>query len=238
MQDPGTDSWTSEDPLGFAGGPNLYEYSSNIPTVANDPLGLLQGAAENPFAEMQDAWDLLDRYRSKMNQDQRNRYDRARGGVVAGNVKVYFYDKFSGSKVCGQTFWLKDEKKWVIAVNPDFKNDPRRLAAILSHEFWHLNTRLRLKQYDLPDSCEEEIDAYTAEVEMYALLNSSTGEKYYNKFENDLVQVLNEIKNGVENAKRAFCDVLRHNGYPNLQDSVPGYNVNPKPLLPTAVNVW
>jgi RHS repeat-associated protein len=39
--DPFTGRWTTKDPIGFEGGPNLYEYAANSPTTVRDPLGLL-----------------------------------------------------------------------------------------------------------------------------------------------------------------------------------------------------
>jgi len=46
-----TGSWTTQDPLGLAPGPNPYEYVSNGPTNASDPSGLLGtvGTPSNPF---------------------------------------------------------------------------------------------------------------------------------------------------------------------------------------------
>ncbi len=40
VQDPGTERWTSQDPLGFAGGSlNLSEYAENLPVIFADPSG-------------------------------------------------------------------------------------------------------------------------------------------------------------------------------------------------------
>jgi RHS repeat-associated protein len=41
LHDPGVGRWISEDPLGFADGPNRYAYSRNAPTTTVDPDGPL-----------------------------------------------------------------------------------------------------------------------------------------------------------------------------------------------------
>lgn len=41
--DPSTGRYISPDPIGLAGGPNLYAYVDNAPTMKTDPLGLAPG---------------------------------------------------------------------------------------------------------------------------------------------------------------------------------------------------
>jgi RHS repeat-associated protein len=41
--DPGSGRWLQEDPIGVAGGINLYEYNGNDPVTWRDPFGLMPG---------------------------------------------------------------------------------------------------------------------------------------------------------------------------------------------------
>ena len=47
IYDQGTGRWTQEDPIGVAGGSNLYQYAGNNPVTLSDPFGLKAGAADD-----------------------------------------------------------------------------------------------------------------------------------------------------------------------------------------------
>lgn len=46
--DPNSGRFTQEDPVGFAGGINLYAYAGNDPVTYSDPFGLLECSRDNP----------------------------------------------------------------------------------------------------------------------------------------------------------------------------------------------
>jgi RHS repeat-associated protein len=49
---PGLSRFISQDPIGLAGGPNVYGYAGMAPTVFTDPLGLAQTSGSDGFAQM------------------------------------------------------------------------------------------------------------------------------------------------------------------------------------------
>ena len=46
--DPGTSTWIQEDPLGVAGGVNVYQYNNGNPVSYSDPMGGVASEKRTP----------------------------------------------------------------------------------------------------------------------------------------------------------------------------------------------
>ena len=70
--DPELGRFLSEDPLGFAAGPNFYTYVGNSPTNLIDPFGLQEGSREN-LAARQRVADIADSYKGSTDYEYAKR---------------------------------------------------------------------------------------------------------------------------------------------------------------------
>jgi len=125
--DPVTGRFTQEDPIGLAGGLNLYGFASGDPVNFSDPFGLCPPADANvgdcAHDNLGNAWRALDAagHAGRM----------VIGGVVAAGLSVTAR-AFSAGDQCGLHGCYRSG-----AISVNEADDPGVIAVTLSHEFAH-----------------------------------------------------------------------------------------------------
>jgi len=146
--DPKIGRFISEDPIGFAGGPNAYAYVGNLPTSAVDPLGLIRfvqggdsrvGGPAN-YSDLGRAYSEMARLRATLSDDlvqymrQAYGFDIDRALMPGGDIVVELARGPGASGMCrGKNDWptLAVNQLWDPAEDPDLFN------ANLLHELTH-----------------------------------------------------------------------------------------------------
>ena len=146
VENPGTGRWTSQDPIGFAGGSrDLYGYVSNEPTDGADASGLY-------FAKynIKTGWkrespdDVLKRLAKQMGGPLRNPQELKNQEfwrqMDSSNIpiEVKFLNMAGNpNREGGRTYFDGFSGGVMVNVGPDMANDPNQLLSNFLHEMIH-----------------------------------------------------------------------------------------------------
>ncbi|MDX2208289.1 MAG: RHS repeat-associated core domain-containing protein [Gemmatimonadales bacterium] len=148
--DPATGTWIQEDPMGVAGGVNVYRFNNGNPVSFGDPLGLCPPGNTNvedcPADQLGNAWRVL-----------------AKSAVGRAVIAAYVASGFSVDTGSGANRTNRSEKTVTVIGS----HGPGAIAVGLAHEVVHANGTA---EFGTPLGGEEESAAWDQALRVYDAL--------------------------------------------------------------------
>lgn len=106
------------DPIGYAGGLNLYAYAENVPTVMTDPIGLEPGTHTDPGGYHPDGYGRTSKRYDTEAIEQINPETGMRYWTDIGSVTYYHHKDWNGKEtVTKKTNWQKVQNLPLLVFN-------------------------------------------------------------------------------------------------------------------------